>query len=123
MNVALLANFSTQFLDEKLAARHRVFSPPGFSVWMSQSLAPSPEFVAFAPEAVVLAVDATMGGELDVGPALAALAEHFPAARVIVPDIAALAADFGEGFYDERMRSLAAMPYSLAGLEALAGEV
>ena len=123
MNVALLANFSTQFLDEKLAARHRVFSPPGFSVWMSQSLAPSPEFVAFAPEAVVLAVDATMGGELDVGPALAALAEHFPAARVVVPDIAALAADFGEGFYDERMRSLAAMPYSLAGLEALAGEV
>lgn len=123
MRLALLADFAVQLLERKLSERHSVFVPPGFSVWMQQSLEPSERLRAFDPEAVVLLLESRKGGKPAVDAASAALAANFPSARLIVPDIEAMAADTGAGFYDERMRTLASMPFSLDALDAIVREI
>ena len=126
MRIAVLANVTSELLAERLGRlSHEIFVPAGFSVWAQEALEPSADFVAFAPEAVVLLLD-PQGAPFEaeaVAAAEAALSRRFPSAKIIRPDVAALAADEGEGFRDERMRTLAASPYSLDGLDALAAEI
>lgn len=122
MRIALLSDVTVELLARLLAEDgHEVWSPPGFGAWLEAALAPSQELAAFGPDEICLLLDdrrrAEDGGRLDA--ALAALSAAFPQAVLRVPDLAALAADFGAAFFDERMRQLAAMPWSLAGLDAI----
>lgn len=74
-------------------AGYEVYVPAGFAAWRQEMLDRSSGLNAFAPSAVV---DVTAFDE--------ALSREVPS------------------FYDERMRTLASMPYSLAGIEAIVEE-
>ena len=129
MKIALLGNVTLDFLAQDFRrAGHDVYVPSGFDTWRQEVLDSASGLHAFSPDAVLLVMD---GG---ITPAdtklLDALAfaqnvkdaqERVPPPRVVVPDIAALAAET-PGFWDERMRKLAAMPFSLAGLKAIEDE-
>ena len=129
MKVALLGNVTLDFLAQDFRrAGHDVYVPSGFDTWRQDVLDSASGLHAFSPDAVLLVME---GG---VTPAdtklLDALAsaqnvkdaqERVPPPRVVVPDIAALAAET-PGFWDERMRKLAAMPFSLAGLKVIEDE-
>ena len=75
-------------------AGHEVYVPAGFGTWKQELLDPTSPLHAFAPDCV-----------FDVTAHDAVLADEVP------------------GFYDERMRLLASMPYSLAGIRALVDEL
>ena len=75
-------------------AGYEVYVPAGFAAWRQEILEKTSGMNAFAPDAVV-----------DVTAFDAILSREVPA------------------FYDERMRTLAAMPYSLQGIEAIVAEV
>ena len=116
MKVALLGNVTLDFLAQDFRrAGYDVYVPSGFDTWRQEALEPASGLHAFAPDAVLLVMD---GGvpKADAG-ILGALAP----ARVVAPDLKLLAAET-PGFWDERMRTLAAMPFSLAGLKAIEDE-
>ena len=116
MKIALLGNVTLDFLAQDFRrAGHDVYVPSGFDAWHQEVLDPASGLHAFAPEAVLLVMDGGVPkGDTEILNALA----H---ARVVVPDLATLAAET-PGFWDERMRKLAAMPFSLAGLKAIEDE-
>ena len=124
MKIALLSNVTVEVLAGLLRKEHRVWTPSGFGAWMETALEPPPELVAFAPELVCLLIDRRFGAfdavVQDVGAAVERLKARFPKAAVIVPDVARLAADLGEAFYDAKMWALGRMPFSLKGLRELA---
>ncbi len=70
-----------------------VYVPPGFAAWRQEILDPASALAKFAPDLV-----------FDVTAHDAVLSAEVP------------------GFFDERMRALASMPYSLSGIRALVEE-
>ena len=116
MKIALLGNVTLDFLAQDFRrAGHAAYVPPGFDTWRQEVLDPASGLHAFAPDAALLVMD---GG---VPPADAELLGALAPTPVVAPDLAALAAET-PGFWDERMRTLAAMPFSLAGLKAIEDE-
>ncbi len=116
MKIALLGNVTLDFLAQDFRrAGHEVYVPSGFDTWRQETLDPASGLHTFAPDAALLVMDG--GTTLPDQQLLNALAH----ARVVVPDLATLAAET-PGFWDERMRKLAAMPFSLAGLKAIEDE-
>ena len=116
MKIALLGNVTLDFLAQDFRrAGHEVYVPSGFDTWRQEVLDLASGLHAFASEAVLLVMDG--GATLPDQKLLNALAP----AHVVVPDLAALAAETS-GFWDERMRKLASMPFSLAGLKAIEDE-
>jgi FkbH-like protein len=99
-----------------------VYVPSGFDTWRQEALVSASGFHAFAPDAVLLVMEGGVSPEDEgiIG-ALADAQQRVTPVRVVVPDIAALAAET-PGFWDARMRTLAAMPFSLAGLKAIEDE-
>ena len=117
MKIALLGNVTLDFLAQDFRrAGDAVYLAPGFDTWRQDALDPAGGLQAFAPEAVLLVVE---GGASADDRAL--LHARFPSARIVVPDLAQLARET-PGFWDARMRALAAMPFSLAGLRAVEDE-
>ena len=135
MKIALLGNVTLDFLAQDFRrAGHDVYVPSGFDTWRQEALDPASGLHAFVPDAVLLVMESgvspddegIIGAFADaqerVPPGNHADAqERVPPVRVVVPDIAALAAET-PGFWDERMRTLASMPFSLAGLKAIEDE-
>ena len=123
MKVALLGNVTLDFLAQDFRrAGHDVYVPSGFDTWRQEALDPASGLHAFAPDVVLLVMEAGVSpdDERIIG-ALADAQERVPPVRIVVPDIAELAAET-PGFWDERMRTLASMPFSLAGLKAIEDE-
>ena len=123
MKIALLGNVTLDFLAQDFRrAGHDVYVPSGFDTWRQEVLDPESGLHAFAPDAALLVMD---GGvtpdDREIIGTFADAQERVPPVRVVVPDIAALATETS-GFWDERMRKLAAMPFSLAGLKAIEDE-
>ena len=116
MKIALLGNVTLDFLAQDFRrAGHEVYVPSGFDTWRQEVLDLASGLHAFAPDAALLVMDG--GATLPDQPLLNALAP----VHVVVPDLAVLAAEM-PGFWDERMRKLASMPFSLAGLKAIEDE-
>jgi len=134
MKIAVLGNVTLDFFAQDFRrAGHEVWLAPGFDAWRSAVLDDASGLHAFDPEAILLVLESgsTKGAE-DQGESRFVAAEvtaeaaellrsRFPHARVVIPPLAALA-DETPGFYDERMRKLAAMPFSLKGIKAIEEE-
>lgn len=117
MKIAVLGNVTVDFFAQDFKrAGHEVYLVPGFDGWRAAALDPTSGLHTFAPEAILLILD---GG--DEHGAAALLRAQFPRARVIVPDLALLAGET-PNFWDERMRKLAAMPFSLRAVKAIEDE-
>ena len=131
MKVALLGNVTLDFLAQDFRrAGHDVYVPSGFDTWRQEALDPASGLHAFAPDAVLLVMEGGITpADTNLLDALASAQnvrdadaqERVPPPRVVVPDIVALAAET-PGFWDERMRKLASMPFSLTGLKAIEDE-
>ncbi len=107
-----------------LKKEHSVWLASGFGAWMETALNVPAELESFAPEAIYILLDdhfarARAWTQAEVASATASLRRAFPRVPVVVPDIAKMAADFGEDFYSEKMWRLSSMPFSLAGLREL----
>ena len=123
MKIALLGNVTLDFFAQDFRrAGHDVYVPSGFDTWRQEALDPASGLHAFSPDAVLLVMEGGVPPD-DEGilGALEAARPRVPPMRVVVPDIAALAAET-PGFWDARMRTLAAMPFSLVGLKAIEDE-
>ena len=124
MKIALLSNVTTGVLAGYLPKDISVWSPPGFGAWIETALEPPREMIEFGPEAIYILLDHHFETEQSAArsgnaPYREALETSFPGVSVIEPDVAAIAAEFGEGFYDEKMWKLGASPWSLAGIKEL----
>ena len=116
MKIALLGNVTLDFLAQDFRrAGHEVYVPSGFDTWRQDVLDSASGLYAFAPDATLLVMD---GGAT---PSDTEILNSLAPSRVVVPDLATLAAET-PGFWDDRMRKLAAMPFSLAGLKAIEDE-
>ena len=116
MKIALLGNVTLDFLAQDFRrAGHDVYVPSGFDTWRQEVLDSASGLHAFAPDAVLLVMD---GGAT---PADTDILGALSPAQIVVPNLAALAAET-PGFWDERMRKLATMPFSLAGLKSIEEE-
>ena len=118
MKIALLGNVTLDFLAQDFRRMgHEVYVPPGFDTWRQETLDPASGLRRFAPDATLLVLtdrdvmrvvqdtnDLQDTQDATDGTSLAQLARETP------------------GFWDERMRQLAAMPFSLAGLRAIEEE-
>ena len=116
MKIALLGNVTLDFFAQDFRrAGHEVYVPSGFDAWRQEVLDTSSGLHAFAADAALLVMD---GGvtEADAG-----IAKSLAPVRVVAPDISVLT-DETPGFWDERMRTLASMPFSLAGLKTIEDE-
>ena len=124
MKIVLLSNVTGEVLAGLLRKAHQVWMPSGFGAWMEAALDPPQDMLAFAPELICLLIDRRFGAfdakVQDVETACARLRERFPKSVVIAPDVGRLAADLGDGFYDEKMWKLGKMPFSIRGLRELA---
>lgn len=120
MKIALFGNVTLDFLAQDFRRQgHEVYLPPGFDTWRQEMLDPASGAHAFRPDAILLVLcDAKVPRD---STDLKDLEASFPGARIVAPDLAALAAET-PGFHDERMCRLAAMPFSLAGLRAIEDE-
>ena len=126
MKIALLGNVTLDFLAQDFRRMgHEVYVPPGFDTWRQEALDSAGGLHRFAPDASLLVLP-----DLDVlavlkGPtALKQLAADVSAAslkRLALSPLSDLARET-PGFWDDRMRQLAAMPFSLAGLRAIEEE-
>ncbi len=117
MKIALLGNVTPDLLARDFTrAGDAVYLAPGFDAWRQDLLDPAGGLRAFNPEAVLFLAEGGAAAE-----DLALLRAHLPQARLVAPDLARLA-DETPGFWDERLRALAAMPFSLAGLRAIEEE-
>ncbi len=124
MKVAILSNVTTSVLEGILRGEAEVWSPPGHGAWMETALSVPDDLVAFSPERIYILLDRRFAAvSADPAEAVAALARRFPGAAMIVPDLEAMAAEIGDGFYDERMWKLARMPWSLVGLREIAKSI
>ena len=116
MKIALLGNVTLDFFAQDFRrAGHDVYLPSGFDAWRQEVLDTSSGLHAFAADAVLLVMD---GGVTDAD---AGIVKSLAPVRVVAPDLSVLA-DETPGFWDERMRTLASMPFSLAGLKAIEEE-
>lgn len=117
MKIAVLGNVTLDFFAQDFRREgDEVYLVPGFDAWRQEVLDETSGLHVFDPDAVLLVVEG--GADADD---VARLRARLPRARVVVPDLARLA-DETPGFWDERMRTLAAMPFSLAGIRAIEEE-
>ena len=117
MKIAVLGNVTLDFFAQDFRrAGHEVYLAPGFDAWRQEALDEKSGLHEFAPEAVMFVME---GEDAKEGASL--LAARLPGARVVAPDVAALARETS-GFWDERMRQLAAMPFSLRAIKAIEDE-
>lgn len=124
MKIAILSNVTVEVLAGMLKKEHQVWLAPGFGAWMETSLNVPTDLKEFGPEAIYILLDrhfenARTWTEADVAAAMASLRTAFPKTPIIVPDIAAVAADFDGDFYDDRMWKLGSMPFSMKGLREI----
>ena len=111
MRLALLGDVTMDFFAQDFRREgHEVYLAPGFAAWRQEFLDPSSGLYAFRPDATLLA--RTSCDETFVPPA---------GMNVFEPDMDVLSRETA-GFWDDRMRRLAAMPFSLAGLKAIEDE-
>ena len=121
MKIALLGNITLDFLAQDFRRMgHEVYMPPGFDTWRQEILDSESGLHRFAPDASLLILPdqdvlrvvrdtQDLQDTQDIlgvngGTSLDLLARETP------------------GFWDDRMRQLAAMPFSLAGLRAIEEE-
>ena len=117
MRIAVLGNVTLDFFAQDVRkSGDAVYLAPGFDAWRQEVLDAASGLHAFNPEAVLLVLE---GGAAEGEAAL--VRERFPGSAVIAPNLAKLAEET-PGFWDERMRKLAAMPFSLAGIKAIEDE-
>ena len=123
MKVTLLGNVTLDFFAQDFRrAGHDVYVPSGFDTWRQEALDPASGLHAFAPDAVLLVMEGGVApGDEGILSALSDARQRVPPVRIVVPDIAEIATET-PGFWDERMRKLASMPFSLAGLKAIEDE-
>lgn len=126
MRLALLSNVTVELLAGMLKKEHSLWMPSGFGAWIQTALAPPDELRKFDPEFVFLLLDrshADVDAE-QVRHAQDSLRVAFPQTAVVEIDLADLADETDPvRFYDEKMWKLASMPWSLAGLHAIVGEI
>lgn len=123
MKVALLSNVTVSVLKTLLSETVDVWVPPGFGALVETALSPPEEMYAFSPDIIFLLIDRKFAGAPSLGDeesSLKSLCECFPGTPVVVPDISALAEEIGESFYDERMWTLASIPWSFSGMKEIA---
>ena len=119
MKIAILSNVTVEVLASMLREEHRVWTPAGFGAWAQTALDPPADLVEFAPDTIAVLLDSRFAAREDpeaLESALSALSSAFPSAAVVAPDVAAILADLGDAAYDERMWSLAKMPWSVEAL-------
>ncbi len=126
MRLALLSNVTVEILAGMLKKEHSLWMPSGFGAWIQAALAPPEELREFNPDFIFLLLDRS---HADVDAVQAdhvqnALRAAFPQAAVIEIDLDDLADEVGQTrFYDEKMWTLASMPWSLLGLHAITKEI
>ena len=114
MRLALLGDVTMDFFAQDFRRDgYDVYVPPGFGTWRQELLDPESGLKAFRPDAILLVLASKEGGDVPV--------PEIADCMVVEPDIATLARET-PGFWDERMRKLAAMPFSLSGLKAVEDE-
>lgn len=120
MKIALIGDVTLDPLAAMLRERgFDVWLAAGFGAWMQTLLAPPQDLLDFAPEAVFAVVCGDGGGNGARRAPDGAI--PFP---VFFPDLDDLAAECAPAaFRDERFAAIASMPFSLAGLRAIAAEV
>ena len=121
MKIALLGNVTLDFLAQDFRrAGHDVYVPSGFDTWRQEVLDPASGLHRFAPDASLLLLPDQ--DVINIFTDLASL-EGPASLKSIAPalPLSTLAAE-NPGFWDDRMRQLAAMPFSLAGLRAIEDE-
>lgn len=117
MKIAVLGNVTLDFFAQDFRkSGDEVYLAPGFDAWRQEVLDSASGLHAFDPEAVLLVLEGGVAAE-DVG----LVRTHVPKAAVVAPDLSKLAEET-PNFWDERMRKLAAMPFSLAGIKAVEEE-
>ncbi len=117
MKIAVLGNVTLDFFAQDFRrAGHDVYLVPGFDGWRQAALDPSSGLRAFAPEAILLVLENAAAAEN-----VAWLRARFPGVAVVASPLARLA-DETPGFWDARMRQLAALPFSLRGVKAIEEE-
>jgi len=121
MKIALLGNITLDFFARDFQRMgHDVYVPPGFDTWRQEILAPESGLHRFAAEAALLILPDQDILKISTGPdAIKNLACSTSDVHTI--NLSALA-DETPGFWDDRMRQLAAMPFSLAGLRSIEDE-
>jgi len=115
---------TVEVLAGMLKKEHAVWMAPGFSAWMETALNPPEDLKEFCPESIYILLDrhfesARPWSEGDVAAALSSLSSVFPKVPVIIPDLSAMASDYGEAFYEPKMWKLGQMPFSMKGLREL----
>lgn len=126
MRLALLSNVTVELLAGMLKKDHSLWMPSGFGAWIQTALAPPDDFRDFKPDFIFLLLDRshTAIDTVQAGRVLEALRTAFPQTAVVEIDLVDLAEEMGSNrFYDEKMWKLASMPWSLAGLHAIADEI
>ena len=126
MRLAILSNVTVELLAGMLKKEHSLWIPSGFGAWIQTALAPSEDLREFNPEFIFLLLDRSHSEVDDSQECRAqdALRAAFPQAAVIEIDLDDLADEVGQTrFYDEKMWTLASMPWSLVGLHAIGGEI
>ena len=121
MKIALLGNITLDFFAQDFRRMgHEVYVPPGFDTWRQETLDPESGLHRFAPDATLLLLPnedvfkvVTDLSSLEDPTSLASLAPSLTLSSL---------AHETPGFWDDRMRRLAAMPFSLAGLKAIEEE-
>ena len=121
MKIALLGNITLDFFAQDFRRMgHEVYVPPGFDTWRQETLDPESGLHRFAPDATLLLLPnedifkvVTDLSSLEDPTRLTSLAPTLPLSTL---------AHETPGFWDDRMRRLAAMPFSLAGLKAIEEE-
>lgn len=124
MKIAILSNVTVEVLAGMLKKEHSVWLAPGFGAWMETALNPPEDLRTFQPEAVYILLDrhfkdSRAWKSSDISAARASLSVAFPKIPVVVPDIASIASDIGEAFYEPKMWKLGSMPFSMKGLREL----
>ena len=114
MRLALLGDVTMDFFAQDFRRDgHEVYLAPGFGAWRQELLDPESGLQAFRPDAILLVRTAKDSADAVPGERVGC--------RVFEPPLDVLAREM-PGFWDERMRQLAAMPFSLAGLKAIEDE-
>ena len=114
MRLALLGDVTMDFFAQDFRRDgHEVYLAPGFGAWRQELLDPESGLQTFRPDAILLVRTAKDSAD--------AVSVERIGCRVFEPPLDVLARETPD-FWDERMRQLAAMPFSLAGLKAIEDE-
>ncbi len=92
MRVAVLSNFTVDFITGLLKKKHQFWSPPGFNQWVQECFEPSASLIEFDPECIFVILDGRMewscGGGIDLMcSAVDSLLSRFPNVLVLLSDV------------------------------------